>query len=768
MNAHASTGSPVAHPQLYHTTVTAILTHADQGDRHLKQSELKELTDFFSSGAKRLEIATTITQNAEAIIAAAADRIFFGGAAMSYLEPPANRENLPGYTPFPRLGSKRPQELLQLQPRNFGNPLRWLWNLLQVQLSEGREPLPDGFHLINVYSYGEARMKRSMRDLSWFLRYVTYAIVAGDSSILTVNTQGLRGIIPEDVTEATVVALREMRWRSMRLFKQDETAQAIIKQHFDATITAYIVEKPSLRLRPGFSNQQQGLLLPESYALAAVPQSRFVMKPQLSPSEQAVVVKAAYRQVFERDIGREYSLAVADLESKWKSGELSTKEFMRRLGKSKLYRRECYAPFTISRVIELAVRHFLGRGLNCLEEFQDYFEVITQGGLPALIDALVDSSEYSDYFGEETVPYLRGLGQEAQACRNWSPQLHLFKYSTLAHKVPQFVTAFGEYQKPLPNQHAYGAGHDPLEIQFGAIFPKPSWKAEDLAAPFDRNDRRILVSCHPGQGEFAQPLWGMISGSWRSRILKLEPPVHTNGHANGQVQTHVPYTNVNLFRHSPTAVIQAAYRQVFGREVLSDQRLTAAESKLKDGEISVREFVRQLAKSRLFRSLYWDKLYVTKAVEYIHRRLLGRPTYGRQEMGQYYDICAKKGFYALIDAIVDSKDYISVFGENTVPYERYLTPKGYEMKAHPHRQFTGSSIQDVRAADGQWMKDALHRINHWNGVPSVLVLSQLSLSHAAVTHSGNGDGTVDQVDQQVDQQAVSQAETSATATEVEV
>jgi phycobilisome core-membrane linker protein len=94
----------------------------------------------------------------------------------------------------------------------------------------------------------------------------------------------------------------------------------------------------------------------------------------------------------------------------------------------------------------------------------------------------------------------------------------------------------------------------------------------------------------------------------------------------------------------------------------------------------VREFIRQLAKSNVFRSMYWTPLYVMKAVEYIHRRLLGRPTYGRQETNKYFDICAKKGFYALIDAILDTPEYSEAFGEDTVPYERYVTPQGLSLR----------------------------------------------------------------------------------------
>jgi len=121
--------------------------------------------------------------------------------------------------------------------------------------------------------------------------------------------------------------------------------------------------------------------------------------------------------------------------------------------------------------------------------------------------------------------------------------------------------------------------------------------------------------------------------------------------------------------------------QVFGRDVYDGQRLKVSEIKLENGDITVREFIRQLAKSNIFRQMYWTSLYVMKSVEYIHRRLLGRPTYGRQETNKYFDICSKKGFYALVDEIIDSLEYNEAFGEDTIPYERYLTPAGVAMRS---------------------------------------------------------------------------------------
>nr|RNJ67180.1 MAG: photosystem I reaction center subunit XI [Leptolyngbya sp. IPPAS B-1204] len=699
MSVYASSGSPVARPQQYHTLPTALISQAEQQDRSLKSTELRALANYFRSGAKRLEVATTIGAHASEIVEAGANRIFYGGSPMAYLDPPFNRDQLPGYTlpPRPFTRSKDGQTLnLNLKLPQYGNPLRGFSQWLQTQLSQDRDPLPDGFRPINISRYGVARMKRSMRDLDWFLRYVTYAIVADDSSILTVNARGLRGVIPEDVTEATIVALREMRWRTLGYFQQDAEAKAMIQEQFDALIAAYQVEKPPVQLRIGVSNQQQGLKLPESYALAATTRPKFVMKPQMAETEKQAVIKAAYRQVFERDITREYGVALTGLESRFRSNEFSTKEFIRQLGKSRLYRDLFYEPFTISRVIELAVRHFLGRGLYSLEEFQQYFDVITQGGLSALIDALIDSTEYTDYFGEETVPYLRGLGQEAQECRNWGAQINLFKYSAMARKLPQFVTLFGEYQKPLPNQHPYGAGNDPLEIQFGAIFPDQDQDGGEHPAYYKREHRRILIHCDWQNGNGAHSIWQSVPGS-EHRVLKLTSLSH---------RPH-PTADVDLSAPSPTAVIQAAYRQVFGRDLLADQRLTTAESLFKAQQISVREFVRQLAKSRLFRSLFWDSLYVTKAIEYIHRRLLGRPTYGREEMGRYYDIAAKQGFYALVNAIIDSSEYSQTFGENTVPYERMITPKGLEMRLSPQVRATHRAREEERVYEGKWMKAAL-------------------------------------------------------------
>ena len=687
MTVRASGGSSVARPQLYQTVPVATISQAEQQDRFLGRAELSELATYFSSGAKRLEIAQVLTKNSELIVSRAANSIFSGGSPMAFLEKPKEEPEMA--MSAVKAAQTVVSEGMKLgtvtyvetdKGNSFLDGIRSVFSIGTGGSGTGG-PIPAGFRPINVSRYGPANMTKSLRDLSWFLRYITYAIVAGDPNIISVNVRGLREIIENACSSAaTIVAIQQMRQASLGYFKQEQ--KAIVAQYFDVLLSEFKGATPSNKLRRRESSDQQGLELPQIYFNAAERRPKFVMKPGLSSTEKQDVIKAAYRQVFERDIIRAYNLNVSDLESKVKNSEISMKEFIRRLGKSPLYRKEFYEPFVNSRVVELAARHFLGRGLSSPQEFTKYFDIISKGGLAALVDTMVDSQEYSDYFGEETVPYLRGLGQEAQECRNWGPQIDLFNYSAPFRKVPQFVTLFADYTQPLPDQHVYGQGNDPLEIQFGAIFPKETRNPKNRPAPFGKDTRRLLIRNGAGiENQVSNPgAIGNNPGSLGPKVFKLDqlPGGYINsgfsrpGGSNGK--------SVKFSESSTQKIINAAYRQVFGREVYEGQRQKVAEIKLENGEITMREFIRALAKSDTFRNMYWTSLYVCKAVEYIHRRLLGRPTYGRAEINSYFDICAKKGFYALVDAIIDSLEYNQAFGEDTVPYERYLTAGGLSLR----------------------------------------------------------------------------------------
>jgi phycobilisome core-membrane linker protein len=683
MSIKASGGTVVSRPRLYQTVPVSTISQAEQQDRYLARTELDRLTDFYASSLKRLEVAQVLSTNSEIIVSRAANRIFTGGTPMSYLERPATQEDV-------REGFKLGTTFYVESTGGFIEAVRGLFSATGAAI-------PAGFRAINIATYGPARMQKSLRDLDWFLRYTTYALLAGDPNIAAINTRGLREIIENACSaDATVVALQEMKRAAAGFFRKDAEATEIINQYFDVLLSEFVSPSPSAKVRQrnagtANGNPLQGLQLPQIYNAAAEKVPVFVMKPGLSALEKEETVKAAYRQVFERDIRRAYGQTVSDLDSKVKNGEISMKEFIRRLGKSELYRKQFFAPFINSRALELAFRHFLGRAPETREEVQTYFDIVSKKGLGGLVDALVDSREYGDYFGEETVPYVRKLGVEAQTSANWGSKFDLYNYAAPRRKVPQFITLFAAYNRPLPNQHVYGTGNDPLEIQFGAIFPKETRSPSTSPAFFNKDVKRILIRRGPAlDNERTKVQADPMPSSLGPKIFKLtQAPIDRSrkiGNRAGATGTE----------GSTQAVIRACYQQIYGYVPYAGQRLSVWEIKLESGEISVREFVRQLAKSDLVRNKFWSKLYVCKAIEYMHRRLLGRPTYGRQEMNPLFDIASKQGFYAVVDAIIGSKEYETAFGEDTVPYERYVTPGGLSLRRmRPGSTDTATMAQPV-------------------------------------------------------------------------
>jgi len=78
---------------------------------------------------------------------------------------------------------------------------------------------------------------------------------------------------------------------------------------------------------------------------------------------------------------------------------------------------------------------------------------------------------------------------------------------------------------------------------------------------------------------------------------------HLNAFADCQPVELIDYTSVE----ERQILINAAYRQIFGNaHLMESERLSKAESQLCSGEITVMEFIRQLAKSERYRSLFFD------------------------------------------------------------------------------------------------------------------------------------------------------------------
>ena len=149
-------------------------------------------------------------------------------------------------------------------------------------------------------------------------------------------------------------------------------------------------------------------------------------------------------------------------------------------------------------------------------------------------------------------------------------------------------------------------------------------------------------------------------------------------------------------------VIRAVYKQVLGNAyVMESERLTVPESKLKEGTITVREFVRQVGRSDLYRSRFFDPCPRYRSVELNFKHFLGRAPDGYDEMKLHSNILDEGSFEADIDSYIDSEEYSSAYGENIVPYYRgYKTQTGKKMVGFTHifQLLRGASSSDLKGS----------------------------------------------------------------------
>lgn len=158
-----------------------------------------------------------------------------------------------------------------------------------------------------------------------------------------------------------------------------------------------------------------------------------------------------------------------------------------------------------------------------------------------------------------------------------------------------------------------------------------------------------------------------------------------------------------LSQEEAEIMIRAIYRQILGNAyVMESERLTVAESQFKLGALSVRELVRAVAKSDLYRSRFFSSCSRYRSIELNFRHLLGRPPIDLEEMRIHSTILDNQGFESEIDSYLDSDEYQNTFGESIIPYIR-----GYRTEACTNIvQFT-HTFQLVRGASSSSLKGDL-------------------------------------------------------------
>ncbi|MEM9905695.1 MAG: phycobilisome rod-core linker polypeptide [Cyanobacteria bacterium P01_D01_bin.44] len=418
-----------------------------------------------------------------------------------------------------------------------------------------------------------------------------------------------------------------------------------------------------------------------------------------------IVIRAVYKQV----LGNTHvmdSERLITAESQLKNGELSVCEFVRQVAKSDLYRSRFFEPCSRNRFIELNFKHLLGRAPEGYDDIAHHSHLLETGGFEVEIDAYLDSDEYQQAFGENIVPYYRGQNtQTGQKLVGFAHLFQLLRGAASSDKDAQQNARLNQSlmantASPIKPVSASATPWQPLlEVKLGQ-------RTDTLSTPGGRDVKTMLASVlSTPTGYTAVPTWvapassfTMPSGQTETKSEGPAPEHISDTIAQQQYQSayqpfkevYLPFTDQNLVECFSNAsaddieiVIRAVYRQVLGNaHVMESERLVSPESQLKNGTLSVREFIRQVAKSELYRSRFFENCYWYRAIELNHKHLLGRAPQSFEEMKAHSAVLDTKGYEADIDSYLDSDEYQTIFGENIVPYYRgYTTQPGQNMLA---------------------------------------------------------------------------------------
>lgn len=169
-------------------------------------------------------------------------------------------------------------------------------------------------------------------------------------------------------------------------------------------------------------------------------------------------------------------------------------------------------------------------------------------------------------------------------------------------------------------------------------------------------------------------------------------------------------------------LIWAAYRQVFSEHViLQSSRQTSLESQLKNRAITVRDFIRGIAKSEAFYRLVVETNSNYRVVELTLKRLLGRAPYNKDEEIAWSIKIATLGWGGFVDALLNSAEYQENFGDTTVPYQR--------------RRYKGRPFNLVTPRYGDYWRDKLEQERYkWGDIRNFIDMAK-SISPRQVTNT---------------------------------
>ena len=163
----------------------------------------------------------------------------------------------------------------------------------------------------------------------------------------------------------------------------------------------------------------------------------------------------------------------------------------------------------------------------------------------------------------------------------------------------------------------------------------------------------------------AIPLLDYPLTSQNARVSNLAGDLHDNGLAT------IGYGGAghDSYNSEVDGLIEKAYRQIFFHAMRSDRDVNL-ESQLRNGNITVRDFIRGLLLSNRFRDDYYQCSTNYRMVDQVVGRVLGRPVHGDAERRAWSIVIGEKGFTNFIDTLLDGEEYMTAFGYDLVPQQR--------------------------------------------------------------------------------------------------
>nr|YP_010198950.1 phycobilisome rod-core linker polypeptide [Hydropuntia urvillei]UAD88399.1 phycobilisome rod-core linker polypeptide [Hydropuntia urvillei] len=122
--------------------------------------------------------------------------------------------------------------------------------------------------------------------------------------------------------------------------------------------------------------------------------------------EMDEIIWAAYRQIFSEHQTLS-GTAQSFLESQLRFNQIKVKDFIKGLLLSESFRNFNYNINNNYRFVEMCIQRVLGRDVYNQREKLAFSIIVASKGLEAFFDTLLDSDEYVENFGDNTVPYQR-------------------------------------------------------------------------------------------------------------------------------------------------------------------------------------------------------------------------------------------------------------------------------------------------------------------------------------------------------------------------